>query len=62
MSEIRPLLEQLYIHVAAMPWKDTGFVRSEVAQKAAQDQIINHILREIEEINEKATKRETASE
>ncbi len=49
-QKLRELLEKLYLHVAAMPWKDTGFTRSEVAQQSAKDQIIDVILREIMEL------------
>lgn len=44
---IREKLHELYIHVAAMPWKDEQFVRSEVAKIAAESQIVGHTVNEI---------------
>ncbi len=46
-TKVTALLEQLFIHVASMPWKDSAFIKSEVAKQAAQDQIVGHITREI---------------
>lgn len=55
-EDVRALVERLYLHVAAMPWKDIGFQRSEVAQQVAHDQIVNLTVREIMELqNEEKT-------
>jgi hypothetical protein len=50
--KIKELLINLYSHVGAMPWKDITFVRSTVAQAAAQDQIVLHTLEEIKRVVE----------
>lgn len=51
-NAVRALLEELYVHVAAMPWKDTIFNRSEVVKAAAHDQILNHTLNMILQLKE----------
>lgn len=54
-KDLRALLEQLFLHVAAMPWADEGFVRSEASKQAAKDQIIGITVTKIKEL-ENATK------
>lgn len=49
-TKLNELLVKLYLHVASMPWADTGFTRSAVAQGAAQDHIVNTIRKEILEL------------
>lgn len=49
-ESLRALIERLYLHVAAMPWADTGFIRSEIAQQAAHDHIVNLTIKEIMEL------------
>jgi hypothetical protein len=49
--EIRAALEELFIHVAAMPWADTSFTRSTVAKQAAKDQILDITLHKIIRLN-----------
>lgn len=63
-ENVRALVERLYLHVAAMPWADSGFTRSTVALQASQDHIVNLTVREIMELskNEKTTNSQTASE
>lgn len=53
-AKVQQLLEELFIYVAAQPWKDTTFVRSEVAQRASKDHVISHIKAEILNLHKEA--------
>lgn len=58
-TDVRALLETLYLHVAAMPWADEGFTRSATARGAAQDQIVQHTAKEIMKLNEESNEKTT---
>lgn len=56
-TDVRAVVEELFLHVAAMPWNDKAFVRSEVAQQAAEDQIVSLTVNKIMELQENGKKK-----